>query len=180
MASAPAIDALRQRFSDLKIEPRPMCVYLDGRESGQFIVTIPAGRLLEVAKFLLSDPRCRFEQLSDVTCVDYLNYPEADWIEGRFGVTYSLLSISLNQRFWLRVFVSDPNPTVPSLTSVWKGAEWTEREVFDMFGVRFTGHPDLRRILMPDEFQDHPLRKDYPLRGKGEREAFPVLTRDSA
>ena len=82
--------------------------------------------------------------------------------------------------FELKVFVNDPNPTVPSVTGLWKGANWTEREVFDMFGITFAGHPDLRRILMPDGFKDFPLRKDYPLRGKGEREAFEVITRESA
>ena len=180
MAVADAVAALAAQFPDLALTPRPLVTYLDGRDSGQTWVSVPAGRLVEVARFLKSDARCRFEQLSDVTCVDYLNFPEREGIDGRFGVTYSLLSLSLNHRLWLKVFVDDPEPTVPSLTCVWKGAEWTEREVYDMFGIRFTGHPDLRRILMPDGFVDYPLRKDYPLRGKGEREAFKVITRDSA
>ena len=180
MATNDAVQALQQKFPDLNLEPRPLCVYLDGRESGQTYVRVPANRLLEVAKFLRDNAAAKFEQLTDVTCVDYLNYPESDAIEGRFGVIYSLLSLTLNHRLWLKVFVDDPQPTIPSLTPIWKGANWTEREVYDMFGITFSGHPDLRRILMPEGFKDHPLRKDYPLRGKGEREQFPVLTRESA
>lgn len=176
MAVGDAIAALQGRFPSYGIEGVSLCTYLDGRSSGQFYVRVAPERLIEVCEFLYSDSRCRFEQLSDVTCVDYLHYPGAD---DRFGVTYNLLSLTLNQRLFLKVFVNDPSPTVPSVTGIWKGAEWTEREVFDMFGIVFTGHPDLRRILMPANFKDHPLRKDYPLRGKGEREAFEVITRES-
>jgi len=179
MPTQDAIAALTQKFPDIHIQARPMIVYSDGRDSGQMFVAIPAGRLVEVARFLRDDANCKFEQISDVTCVDYLNHPEPPSDE-RFGVTYSLLSLTHNHRLWLKVFVSDPRPTVPTLTGVWRGAEWTEREVFDLFGINFSGHPDLRRILCPDWFTDHPLRKDYPLRGRGEREKFDVLTRESA
>lgn len=177
MAVSDAIEALKRKFPELGVEAKPLCTYLDGRPSGQWWVRVPAERLLEVMQFLRDDPQTKFEQLSDVTCVDYLNYPDAD---DRFGVIYNLLSLSLNHRLFVKVFVNDPDPQVPSLTPIWRGAEWTEREVFDMFGIRFTNHPDLRRILLPDGFKDHALRKDYPLRGKGEREAFEVLRRDSA
>ena len=77
----------------------------------------------------------------------------------------------------MRCFVNDPEPTVPSVVGLWEGANWLEREVWDMFGIRFAGHPDLRRILLPEEFAAHPLRKDYPLQGRGERHNFPVITR---
>ena len=77
----------------------------------------------------------------------------------------------------MKTFVNDPDPELPSAYPLWKGAEWLEREVYDMYGIRFAGHPDLRRILMPEEFTAYPLRKDYPLRGKGERHNLPVLTR---
>ncbi len=177
MATQDVVVALQERFSDLKLEARPLCVQPDGRPSDQWWVRVPAERLLDVAAFLRDDPRCRMEQLSDVTCVDYLHFPDA---EDRFGVTYSLLSLSLNHRLFLKVFVNDPDPKVPSLTGLWKGADWTEREVYDLFGITFTGHPDLRRILCPDWFEHHPLRKDYPLTGKGERERFDVVTKESA
>jgi NADH-quinone oxidoreductase subunit C len=177
MATADAIAALQERFPELAFQPRPLTTYADGRPSDQLWLRVPAERLLDVCRFLRDDSRTRFEQLSDVTCVDYLHFPDA---EDRFGVVYSLLSLSHNHRLWLKVFVNDPEPQIPSLTDLWAGANWPEREVFDMFGIRFTGHPDLRRILTADWFKDHALRKDYPLRGKGERENYPVITRESA
>ena len=81
------------------------------------------------------------------------------------------------ERLVVKAGVDDPDPTLPSAVPLWPGADWMEREVFDMFGIRFSGHPDLRRILMPEEFTAYPLRKDYPLRGRGERHNFPRLTR---
>lgn len=171
------IAALQERFPQQNYKPQPLCVHLDGRPSDQLWIRVQPEHLREVGGFLRDDHRCKFEQLSDVTCVDYLNFPDA---EDRFGVVYNLLSISLNHRLFLKVFLNDPTPRVPTLWPIWHGAEWTEREVFDMFGIQFDGHPDLRRILMPEGFVDHPLRKDYPLRGKGEREAFPRLSRESA
>ncbi|GAG50831.1 unnamed protein product, partial [marine sediment metagenome] len=131
----------------------------------------------EVMTFLRDDPRTGFEKLADLTCIDYLNFPDA---EDRFGVIYNLLSHAHGHRLWVKVFVNDPDPEVPSVTSIWNGANWPEREVHDLFGIGFSGHPDLRRILLPEDFEDHPLRKDYPLHGKGEREAFDVVGRESA
>jgi NADH-quinone oxidoreductase subunit C len=176
MATADVVAALQERFPELGIEAKPLVTHSDGRPSDQMWVRIPADRLLEVCRFLKEDPRCRMEQLSDLSCVDYLNYPGA---EDRFGVVYSLLSLTHNHRLWLKVFVNDPDPEIPSVFGIWKAANWTEREVYDLFGIRFPGHPDLRRILCPDFFVDHPLRKDYPLTGKGEREQFPVVDRSS-
>ena len=106
-----------------------------------------------------------------------MNFPKA---RDRFGVVYSLLSVSKGHRLWAKCFVNDPDPEVPSVTGIWWGADWLEREVYDMFGVRFSGHPDLRRILTWDGFEAHPLRKDYPLRGRGERQDFEVIHRDDA
>ncbi|MCH8878525.1 MAG: NADH-quinone oxidoreductase subunit C [Planctomycetes bacterium] len=170
------IEHLQARFPDIEFAPAPL---LDrGDESGvQLCVRVPPANLLEVLRFLRDDPRCQFEQLSDLTCIDYLNFPKAT---DRYGVTYSLLSISLGHRLWIKCFVNDPDPKVPSATSIWIGADWMEREVFDMFGVVFTDHPDLRRILTWDGFEAHPLRKDYPLRGRGEREDYDVVVRGSA
>ncbi|MFM7185156.1 MAG: NADH-quinone oxidoreductase subunit C [Planctomycetota bacterium] len=116
-----------------------------------------------------------FDLLVDVSCVDYLDYPGATH---RYGLVYLLASTATNQRLTVRLFVDDPDPTVTSVVPLWAGANWLEREVWDLFGIRFVGHPDLRRLVMPEEFTAHPLRKDYPLQGRGERHNFPVITRD--
>jgi len=115
-----------------------------------------------------------FDLLVDITCVDYLDYPGA---RDRFGMVYLLANAVTNERITVRAMVNDPEPAVPSVTPLWEGANWLEREVWDMFGIRFEGHPDLRRILLPEEFTAYPLRKDYPLQGRGERHNFPVLRR---
>jgi NADH-quinone oxidoreductase subunit C len=115
-----------------------------------------------------------FDLLVDITCVDYLAYRDA---KDRFGLVYLLASTLTNDRVTVRTFVNEPNLSVPTATALWEGANWLEREVYDMFGIEFAGHPDLRRILMPEEFTAFPLRKDYPLQGRGERHNFPMLTR---
>ena len=152
---------------------------LPGVETSEFRgdtrVVVPRESLSEVLR-LLRDRR-GFSLLVDVTCVDYLNYPEA---EHRFGLVYLLASVSTNERITLRVYIDEPDLTVTSATGWWEGANWMEREVWDMFGITFAGHPDHRRILCPEEFTAHPLRKDYPLQGRGERHNFPVLTRNQA
>jgi len=137
-----------------------------------FRLACPRERIAALLKFLKDD--CGFDLLVDVTAVDYSNYPDA---RDRFGVIYALLSTETGERLFVKVFVNDPDLTLPSVVPLWQGANWLEREVFDMFGIRFDGHPDLRRILLPDEFAAFPLRKDYPLRGRGERHNFPVLSR---
>jgi NADH-quinone oxidoreductase subunit C len=175
-ADHPAVQALTKQFADIEFAPAPLLERKDGKNE-QVYVRVAPDRLLEVMRFLYEDGRCRFEQLCDLTCVDYLNFPKA---RDRYGVIYSLLSISLGHRLWVKCFVNDPNPEVPSVTGIWKGADWLEREVWDMFGVKFAGHHDLRRILTWEGFKAHPLRKDYPLRGRGEREDFDIVTRDSA
>jgi NADH-quinone oxidoreductase subunit C len=88
-----------------------------------------------------------------------------------------LRNLATAERLVIKVGVNDPDPVLPSVFALWPGADWMEREVYDMFGIRFRSHPDLRRILMPDEFAAYPLRKDYPLRGRGERHNFPRLSR---
>ena len=117
---------------------------------------------------------CGFDLLADITAVDYLHYPDA---KDRFGVVYVLTNTKSGERVIVKTFVNEPELSVPSAYPLWKGANWMEREVFDMYGIVFDGHPDLRRILMPDEFVSFPLRKDYPLRGRGERHNLTVLTR---
>jgi len=115
--------------------------------------------LREACALLRDDPNCPFNFLSDVTCVDW--YPSTP----RFEVVYHLLSISKKERVRLKVRLDDESPVVESVTSLWPSANYFEREVFDLFGVRFTGHPHLRRLLMPEDWQGHPLRKDYPVEG---------------
>ena len=120
---------------------------------------------------------CGFDFLCDIAGIDYLNYPNAT---DRFGVVYALTATSTGERLFVKAFANDPDPELPSVVSLWEGAYWMEREIYDMFGVRFDGHPDLRRILMPSEFTAHPLRKDYPLRGHGERHNFQTVTRSES
>jgi len=117
---------------------------------------------------------CGFDMLAELGGIDYLNYPDAT---DRYCVVYGLTNTTTGERVFVKAFANDPEPELPSVTALWKGADWMEREVYDMYGVRFTGHPDLRRILMPSEYTAFPLRKDYPLRGYGERHNFPIVTR---
>jgi NADH-quinone oxidoreductase subunit C len=142
---------------------------------GQTRVVVPRDKLLDAMR-VLRDER-NFDLLVDVTCVDYLNYRDAT---DRFGLVYLLASTTTNERLTVRVFLNEPDLNVPSMFDLWQGADWLEREVFDMYGIVFDGHPDLRRILMPEEFAAFPLRKDYPMQGRGERHNFPVLTRSEA
>ncbi len=140
-----------------------------------------------VMTFLRQDPRCDYDFLSDVVGLDYLDYPAPT--PGRFGVAYILCSYARTDRFCVKTHVDPSMPTegidedpalvLDSVTDIWPGAEWPEREVFDMFGVRFRNHPDLRRILTWKDYPAHPLRKDYPLRGRGERESYRVVDRTS-
>ncbi|MGH9517542.1 MAG: NADH-quinone oxidoreductase subunit C [Terriglobales bacterium] len=113
----------------------------------------------QAAALLKDDSACPFNYLSDITCVDW--HPS----EPRFEVVYHLLSIPHKERVRLKVRLSGENPALDSITSIWPGANYFEREVFDLFGVRFNGHPYLRRIMMPENWEGHPLRKDYPVEG---------------
>ena len=135
-------------------------------ESGHLIRTITTLR-----------DSCGFIVLAELGGADYLNYPNRSADLARFEVHYVLLNPETNRRIVVKVGVPSIDLTLPSLCSLWGGANWMEREIFDLFGVKFDGHPDLRRIFMPEEFTAHPLRKDYPLRGRGERHNFPRLTR---
>lgn len=137
-------------------------------------VVIPAASLWAALEVLKKNRN--FDQLTDVTCVDYLNSRKP--VPGRFGLVYLLLNTVSGERLIVRTYLDEPDLEVPSAVPLWEGANWLEREVYDMFGIRFTGHPDLRRILLPEEFAAHPLRKDYPLQGRGERHNFPVITRN--
>jgi len=177
MATADGIiTALRSEFPDLTIEPKPMLMRGD-QPGDQVCVRIEPENLLDVMRFLHDDERMKFEQLNDLAGIDYLDFPGAT---DRYAVVYTLLSVTHNHRFWIKCFANDPEPKMPSVVSIWLGADWMEREVYDLLGIVFEGHPDLRRILTWDGFEAHPLRKDYPLRGKGERQDYEVLGRESS
>ncbi|MBM4072814.1 MAG: NADH-quinone oxidoreductase subunit C [Planctomycetes bacterium] len=135
-------------------------------------IVVAADKLFDVLKCLKED--AGYDMLADITAVDYLKYPDA---RDRFGVIHALLNTTTGERLYVKTFLNEPDLDVPSVFSLWKGADWMEREVYDLYGIVFTGHPDLRRILLPEEFTAHPMRKDYPLRGRGERHNFPVITR---
>ena len=134
---------------------------------------VPPARLLEVLGVLKDE--CGFALLSELGATDYLGYPGRT--RARFEVHYVLREPRHRRAAGRQGGRGRPDPTLPSVVPLWPGANWMEREVFDMFGITFTGHPDLRRILMPEEFTAFPLRKDYPLRGRGERHNFPRLSR---
>ena len=135
-------------------------------------VLVPRELLFALLEFLKNE--CGFDMLVDVTAVDYLHYRGA---RDRFGLIYSLRSVDRAERLFVKTMLNEPELTVPSAVPLWESANWLEREVYDMFGIRFDGHPDLRRILLPEEFTAYPLRKDYPLQGRGERHNFPRLSR---
>ncbi len=135
-------------------------------------VVVRAEQVGEVLAFLKD--QCGFDFLVDITAVDYLYYPDA---KDRFGVVWCLLNTASGERVIVKTFLNEPDLRLPSAYPLWRGADWMEREVYDMCGIVFEGHPDLRRLLMPEAFTAYPLRKDYPLRGRGERHNFPVITR---
>jgi NADH-quinone oxidoreductase subunit C len=148
-------------------EALPLTVFRDNRR-----VTVPAERIFAVLQYLKD--KGGFDLLAELSAADYLKYPDA---RDRYGVWYVLVNTQTGERAYLKTWVNDPDPKLPSAFPLWQGADWMEREVYDMYGIVFEGHPDLRRILMPEEFTSWPLRKDYPLRGKGERHNLPVITR---
>jgi NADH-quinone oxidoreductase subunit C len=186
----PALGPLKSRFPEVK--------FLVGEFRDMVTVVVPRENIREIAQFLHDEPQLRYDMLAELNGVDYLGYPGATH---RFSVNYGLTSIDNNNRLWLKVFLDptmettpkinsprdedvleegDPGLKVESVCSVWPGAEWMEREVYDMYGIIFVNHPDLRRILTWNGFGSYPLRKDYPLRGVGEREDYKIVTRDSA
>lgn len=189
----PALAPLKLQFPEIRL--------LVGEFRDMVTVVVPRENLLEVCTFLRDDPDLRYDMLFELNGIDYLGYPGA---KDRFGVTYGLNSIDKGTpRLWLKVFLNpehatepgsewnqfsdeqvvekgDPGLKIDSVTGIWPGAEWLEREVYDMLGVIFIGHPDLRRIMTWNGFGNYPLRKDYPLRGVGEREDYKIVTRESA
>jgi NADH-quinone oxidoreductase subunit C len=126
---------------------------------GETTIVLPRNLLRDAALRCRDDKALQFNLLSDATCLD--RYP----LEPRFELNYHLVSIPQRERVRLRVRLSGDDPVVDSLVPVWPGANWLEREIFDLFGIRFHEHPDLRRILLPDDWEGYPLRRDYPVAG---------------
>jgi NADH-quinone oxidoreductase subunit C len=145
---------LSERFGDRVLETSAHC--------GDHTAVVARDAIVEALRFCRDEPALRFEVLMDLTAVDYLRFPGRE--DGpRFDVVYHLYSISHNHRLRLKVAVEQDDAVVPTATPLWPIANWLEREVWDMFGIRFAGHPDLRRLLLYEEFVGHPLRKDYPI-----------------
>lgn len=185
----PALQPLKAKF--------PATRFFVGEFRDMITVVVPREMILAVCMFLRDDRELRYDMLAELNGADYLNFPGA---EHRFAVTYGLTSLPNNNRLWLKVFLDptletgpgtalrdeeilekgDPGLKLDSVCSVWPGAEWMEREAYDMLGIIFVGHPDLRRLLTWNGFGSYPLRKDYPMRGVGEREDYKIVTRDSA
>jgi NADH-quinone oxidoreductase subunit C len=134
-------------------------------------VVFPSTELLKCLRAFLE---VGFDQLTDLTAVDLLEYGNAT---DRFELVYCLLNVESGARLIAKTYLNEPDLTVPSATPVWFGADWLEREVYDMYGIIFEGHPNFKRLLLPQEFQSFPMRKDYPVKGRGERHNFPVITR---
>ncbi len=139
------------------------------RALGELTLVVEPADLLSLGQLLRDAPELRFEQLIDLSGLDYLTYKDGAWSGRRYAVVYHLLSITQNWRLRLRVFAEDDDlPVVDTVTGLWPSANWYEREAFDLFGIVFTGHPDLRRILTDYGFVGHPFRKDFPLSGNVE------------
>ncbi len=162
------VERLRARFPDAVLDQTEF--------RGEMSGVVKSESILEIARFLRDTPELLYQHLADITCIDCLHLENE---RGRFAVVYHFYSFKYAGRIRLKCFLpeSDP-PRIDSLVPLWRTADWLEREVFDMFGVVFRNHPDLRRILMPEDSRHFPLRKDYPLEGRGERETFPYVTRD--
>ncbi|TVQ94019.1 MAG: NADH-quinone oxidoreductase subunit C [Chromatiaceae bacterium] len=178
----PRLDALAASLTDRWPEHRLVA------DLGELTLTVPSAALLEVCRTLQQAPEFAFEQLLDVCGVDYAAYGRSEWATTeastagfgrgvdrdpeldldaaeRFAVVYHLLSLQHNRRLRLKVFTGGSRPLVDSVVSIWQAADWFERETFDLFGILFNGHPDLRRILTDYGFVGHPFRKDFPLSG---------------
>jgi NADH-quinone oxidoreductase subunit C len=176
----PTLARIKQCLSDMHLR---FTVF----RSNTTIVADPSD-VHSVLRFLRDDPDCNYDLLCDVTAIDYLGYPTKT--VGRFAIIWILTSTESSQRIQVKTYLNpsmdtsgisdDPELHINTSTDIWPGAEWREREIFDMFGIRFDKHPDLRRILLWKDFPAHPLRKDYPLQGRGERTNLLTIDRDES
>ncbi len=131
--------------------------------AGQLGVMLRKDMIGDICRYLRDEPLIKMDHLADLTAVDYSAYPGDTG--PRFEVVYNLISISYHHRIRLKVRLPEEEPKIDTVTSVWITANWHERETYDLMGIVFNGHPDLRRILLPDDWEGHPLRKEYPLKG---------------
>lgn len=145
------LQLLKEQFPDKIIETHSF--------RGDDTAIVKKEAILEVLKFLKEDPRLKYNFLMDLAGVDYLTYKK----DPRFEVVYHLYSLEYNRRVRIKAPVDEDDPVIDSVTPLWEAANWYEREVWDMFGIKFRGHPNLKRLLMYEEFVGHPLRKDYPI-----------------
>lgn len=138
----------------------------------QHRIIVASGDLLSTLGLLKS--QAGMDMLIDITAVDWL---EREGAVDRFEVVYCLLNTETSERLVVLTYLNEPDLKLPTATGLWKAADWLEREVYDMFGIIFEGHPNFKRLLLPEGFASFPLRKDYPVQGRGERHNFPVITR---
>ena len=158
MESVAIAERLRARFPD---EFLKLCTF-----HGQTAVVIRSDRIREILQWLRDDPELRLNHLRSLCGVD--NFRRKLPGLSRFEVVYNLYSIPLRHEIRLRAEVADTDPRIDSVVPIWPGADWLERETWDLLGIAFDGHPDLRRVLLPEDWEGYPLRKEYPLKGKGE------------
>ena len=151
MNNQSVVDLLKSRFPAISFDINEF--------RGEHTVVVPKENIVEICRFLKEDPDLSFDLLSDLCGID-MNTPES-----RFGVIYNIFSLKNKLRIRLKTFAEQDDPRVPTVTGVWSTANWHERETYDMFGIIFEGHPDLRRIYMREDFEHYPLRKDFPLMG---------------
>jgi NADH-quinone oxidoreductase subunit C len=153
----------------------PDAVTGSGSFAGQHWVETERSRTLPVLRLLRDDPEFSFDALMDLTAVDWLNQGMPE----RYCVVYILFSYRDLGYFRVKTWVPEEDPVVDSAAGLWKSAPWAEREVYDLYGIEFDGHPDLKRLMMPEYYTGHPLRKDYPVTGAGERDNFPKYNRET-
>lgn len=148
-----------------------------GAPIGQETVVVESSQVVEVLRHLRDTPDLSYTMMVDVTGVDYLGWPEP--VPARFAVVYHLWSLARKRRIRVKAFLKGDPPRVPSAVGLFPLADWGEREVYDLMGIHFDGHPNLRRIMLPESFEAHPLRKEYPLEGLGERHDFETYDPES-
>jgi NADH-quinone oxidoreductase subunit C len=162
----PVAEQIKQRF--------PQAIEKVTEFRGDLSIQVKRAHLLEVARYLHDDFQMAYDYIVHVSSVDWLNQPES--ASGRFEVVYEVYSIPHRRRIRVKTRVPEEDCVVDSLTGIWKGAEFMEREVYDMMGIRFNHHPDPRRILLPEDYTEgYPLRKDFPVEGRGWRDTFEFL-----